>query len=230
MKIYLGRELREANKNSAADNRMMLDRSRVLMVNIIGSPGAGKTALLEQTLRHLSSHLTIAVIEGDLYTDADAKRLRGLCAKVIQINTEGSCHLEAGQIGELLVKENLLHTDIVFVENVGNLVCPAAFDLGEDLRVSLVSVTEGADKPCKYPLTFRDSHACIISKTDLLPYCDFDLDKVTGDLQTINSSLTVFTLSAKSGEGLAKWCRWLEAHVAKKKSALNSGLAVPSRE
>lgn len=230
MKIYLGRELREANKNSAADNRVMLDRHGVLMINIIGSPGAGKTALLERTLKQLTSRLTIAVVEGDLYTDADARRLEALCARVLQINTEGSCHLEAGDIGHLLASEGLLEADIVFVENIGNLVCPAAFDLGEDLRVALVSVTEGADKPRKYPLTFRDSHACVISKTDLLPYCEFDLDMVNADLRAINSGLTIFPLSAKSGEGLAKWYAWLEASVKEKKSVLKSGLPAPYRE
>ncbi|RJX25134.1 MAG: hydrogenase accessory protein HypB [Dethiobacter sp.] len=219
MKIYLARELQEANKNNAEDNRTLLLKNGVLMVNIIGSPGSGKTALLEQTLKALNNKYRIGVIEGDLYTAEDAKRLEQRAYQVLQINTEGSCHLEANYIGHLLNQNNssLLSADIIFIENIGNLVCPAEFDLGEDVRVSVLSVTEGNDKPRKYPLAFKVSDATLITKTDLLPYCDFNLDLTLRDMQKINDSSEVIPISIKTGEGLKNWCQWLEKQLDIKK-------------
>jgi hydrogenase nickel incorporation protein HypB len=219
MKIYLARELQEANKNNAEDNRNLLYQNRVLMINIIGSPGSGKTALLEHTLKALANKYRIGVIEGDLYTAEDAKRLEQWAYQVLQINTEGSCHLEANYIGHLLSQQrpSLLSADIIFIENVGNLVCPAEFDLGEDARVSLLSVTEGNDKPRKYPLAFKVSDATLITKTDLLPYCDFNLDLILSDMQKINDSAEVIPVTVKTGEGLEKWYQWLEKQLDIKK-------------
>lgn len=221
MRIYLARDLLKANQSNAAENRRILAESAVLMLNVIGSPGSGKTALLEATLKTLSAYRT-AVVEGDLYTSEDAQKLAPWCDHVLQINTEGACHLEAGYIGHLLLRENLLSAELLFIENIGNLVCPAEFDLGEDLRVVLISVTEGNDKPRKYPLSFKGASAVVITKTDLLPYCDFSIETVLEDLGRINPDLKIFTVSTKSGEGLESWCRWLEMQLtAKKRSALS---------
>jgi hydrogenase nickel incorporation protein HypB len=218
MRVYLAKELLEANQNNAGENRSLLRASGVLMVNLIGSPGSGKTALLEHTLKKLSGYRT-AVIEGDLYTDEDARRLSSWCNQIVQINTEGSCHLEAGYIGHLLAQENLLSAELLFIENIGNLVCPAEFDLGEDIRVVLLSVTEGNDKPRKYPLAFKVADAAVVTKTDLLPYCDFNLNQLNEDLRKINENLALFTVSTKTGEGLGDWCKWLEKLLQRKRSA-----------
>ena len=221
MRVYLAKDLLQANQQSAEENRRLLEQNNVFMVNVIGSPGSGKTSLLEATLKAIPSTRR-AVIEGDLYTSEDAEKLAPWCEKVLQINTEGACHLEAGHIGQLIVQEDLLSADLLLVENIGNLVCPAEFDLGEDLRVVLISITEGNDKPRKYPLAFQNASAVVITKTDLLPYCNFSIDTALADLRKINSNLKIFTVSTNSGEGLETWCRWLEDRLqAKIKSPWN---------
>jgi len=212
MRVYLAKNLKEANRNSAADNRKILREHGVLMVNMMGSPGCGKTSLLEETLKRLSPRYRLAVIEGDLYTAEDAQRLAPWTSRIVQINTEGACHLEANYIGHLLAQNSpaLLDAEILFIENIGNLVCPAEFDLGEDIGVTLLSVTEGNDKLRKYPLAFKETRATLITKLDLLEYVDFDLDHATLDLKNINEQAVIFPLSAKTGEGVKKWCDWLE--------------------
>lgn len=220
MRVFLAKNLREANQNNAQENRKLLIDNNVLLINIIGSPGSGKTALLEHTLEHISKTYRAAVIEADLYTSEDSDRLEPWCEHVLQINTEGGCHLEAGYIGHLLTVEApyLLDMDVIFIENIGNLVCPAEFDLGEDLRVALLSVTEGNDKPRKYPLAYQDSHASVITKTDLLPYCSFDLDEALNDLGRINNTIKAFPLSVQTGNGTGDWFQWLKACVEAKKN------------
>lgn len=215
MRVYLTKDLLHANKSNAEENRRFLAEKGTLMVNVIGSPGSGKTTLIERTLQAFSRN-RVSIIVGDLYTSEDAEKLTPWCDKVLQINTEGACHLEAGHIGHIMAKENLFESDLLFIENIGNLVCPAAFDLGEDFRVALLSVTEGNDKPRKYPLPFKSSSAALITKTDLLPYCDFDMNTATEDLQKINPDLKVFQVSCKSGEGLDSWCKWLDARLQAK--------------
>ncbi len=219
MRVYLAKKLREANSNNAADNRRFLEQYGVLMVNIMGSPGCGKTSLLEETLRRLSSRYRLAVIEGDLYTAEDAERLKPWAAEIVQINTEGGCHLEANLIGQLLTSDSpaLLQTEMLFVENIGNLICPAEFDLGEDLRVTLLSVTEGNDKPRKYPLAFKEAQATLITKTDLLAYVNFSLEQAMLDLKKLNAEGAIFPLSVKTGEGVENWCHWLEQKLAEKR-------------
>ena len=219
MRVYLAKNLREANKNSAADNRRILDKHGALMVNIMGAPGCGKTSLLEETLRRLSAKYRLAVIEGDLYTAEDAERLQPWTEEIVQINTEGGCHLEANLIGQLLAGDSpaLLQADILFIENIGNLVCPAEFDLGEDLRATLLSVTEGNDKPRKYPLAFKEAQATLITKTDLLEHVNFSLEQALLDLKKLNAEAAIFPLSAKTGEGVENWCRWLEKKLAEKR-------------
>ncbi|MEW5784847.1 MAG: hydrogenase nickel incorporation protein HypB [Bacillota bacterium] len=207
-----------ANQNNADENRRLLNQNAALMINIIGSPGPGKTTLLEATLKEMPSYRT-AVIEGDL-TSEDAQKLAPWCENVFQINTEGAYHLEAGHIGRLLIQENLFSTEFLFIENIGNLVCPAEFDLGEDMRIVVISVTEGNDKPRKYPLSFQNAAAVVVTKMDLLPYCDFSIDTARADLGRINPDLSIFTVSTKSGKGLDEWCRYLETRFrAKKRSA-----------
>jgi hydrogenase nickel incorporation protein HypB len=220
MRVYLTKDLLHANKSNAEENRKLLAEKGTLMVNVIGSPGCGKTTLIQRTLQAFSGY-RVSIIVGDLYTSEDAEKLTPWCEKVLQINTEGACHLEAGHIGHIMAKENLLASDLLFIENIGNLVCPAAFDLGEDFRVTLLSVAEGNDKPRKYPRPFQSSAAALVTKTDLLPYCTFDMKTATGDLQTINPDLEVFQVSCTSGEGLDSWYKWLDGKLqAKIKRAL----------
>lgn len=220
MRVFLAKNLREANQSNAQENRKILSDNKILLVNIIGSPGSGKTALLEHTLKFISKHYRAAVIEADLYTSEDSDRLEPWCEAVLQINTEGGCHLEAGFIGHLITAEApyLLDMDVIFIENIGNLVCPAEFDLGEDLRIALLSVTEGNDKPRKYPLAYKDSQASLITKTDLLPYCSFDLNEALNDLNRINSSIKIFPLSVQTGNDTGDWFQWLKARVEAKKN------------
>jgi len=217
LRIYLSRDLREANRSGAEGNRRLMKERRVLLVNVIGSPGSGKTALLQHTLKGLSGFVA-SVIEADLYTEEDARRLEPWCHGIAQINTEGACHLEAGMIGQIIQTDaDILSSDILFIENIGNLICPAEFDLGEDLRVTVLSVGEGSDKPAKYPLAFKESQAVILSKVDLLPFCDFDMSRVTEDIRRINPEATVIPLSVTTGEGLKPWLQWLEEKARLKK-------------
>lgn len=216
MRIYLSKDLREANSICADDNRKMLAENGVLLLNLMGSPGSGKTSLLEHTLPKLPDSCRVAVIEGDIYTAKDSERLSSCCSQVTQINTEGECHLEAGAVGYLLQEQGMLASDLVVIENVGNLVCPAEFDLGEDVKVAQLSVTEGDDKPAKYPLLFREAHCVLITKLDLLPYCNFDLQGVIRDLQTINPELKIVPISVKTGEGSEVWVEWLLEQIKAK--------------
>lgn len=216
MKVFMARDLLQANAGMALQNRGVFKRQDILVVNMISSPGAGKTTLLEKTLDMLSGSMRMAVIEGDIYTSRDAERLENRGAEIIQINTAGGCHLDAGMIAGVLGELPLEGLDLIFIENVGNLVCPAEFDLGEDFKVALLSVSEGSDKPAKYPLVFREARACLINKTDLLPYTDFNLEEVTRELGDINGSLEIFSLSAAGGEGLDAWCHWLKEEREKK--------------
>lgn len=213
LKVILGKGLLSANTQQAENNRELFRRSETAVVNIISSPGSGKTTLLEKTAAQLDSRIKIGVIVGDLYTDRDARRLAGAGARAIQINTEGLCHLNAGMVARALEVLEPPTPDLLFIENVGNLVCPAAFDLGEHVKVGLLSVAEGSDKPAKYPSVFRAAVAVVISKIDLLPHTDFDLPGCIAELTEINSQLEVFSVSARTGEGLDGWCRWLEQLV-----------------
>ncbi|CEP69363.1 Hydrogenase accessory protein HypB [Moorella glycerini] len=216
-KVILAQDLRQANRDQAAANRARFKTSDVMVVNLISSPGAGKTSILEATLARLAGEMKIGVIEGDIATSRDAARIAGWKVPVVQINTAGACHLDAALIAAALPELPLEELDLLFIENVGNLVCPAEFDLGEDVKVGILSVAEGSDKPLKYPLVFQEAQVLLLNKIDLLPYTDFDLAAFRQDLKALNPNLLVITLSARTGEGLEEWFLWLKQLVASKK-------------
>ena len=189
------------------------------MLNLISSPGSGKTSLLERTLNDLAGEFRMAVIEGDLQTDNDARRVAASGAQAVQINTEGGCHLNSSMISEALQAVDLEGLDILFIENVGTLVCPTDFDCGEDAKIALLSVTEGDDKPQKYPYLFHKAKAMILNKIDLLPYVDFDVDKARAHARAANADLAVMEVSCRTRSGLDAWYEWLRAATRAKKEA-----------
>jgi hydrogenase nickel incorporation protein HypB len=211
--------LLHANQEGADHNREHFDAWGITCLNIMSSPGAGKTVLLEQTLKALKDQLNIAVIEGDMTTELDADRLRQYNVPVIPINTGRSCHLDskmvAGGIHTLEHQYQPENIDLVLVENVGNLVCPAEFEVGEHAKVALLSVTEGEDKPLKYPVMFQQANCLLITKTDLAPYLDIDIDRIKANIRQINSKVTIITISAKTGEGLETWLDWVRSQTQK---------------
>ncbi len=201
------------NNLLAERNRGYFDAKNILAINLVSSPGSGKTSLLEKTLIDLKDELAFAVIEGDQQTTNDADRIHATGTKVTQINTGKGCHLDAHMVLHALQGMKPKQNSILFIENVGNLVCPAMFDLGEKERVVIISVTEGDDKPLKYPDMFYSSSLCIINKIDLLPYVPFDMDKVKANAKKINPNLEIIELSCTSGEGLSKWYEWLKVKI-----------------
>ncbi len=203
----------KANDVIAAGNRDFFANNNILAINMMSSPGAGKTTLIENTIRSLKDELTIAVIEGDIQTTYDADRISAVGAQVVQINTEGACHLDANMISQTLGQMDLDSVDSLIIENVGNLVCPASFDLGTDYKIALLSVTEGDDKPLKYPLMFDISSVLLINKIDLLPYVECDTGKIRDGALRINSDLEIFEVSCKTGEGMEGWLGWLKGKV-----------------
>lgn len=214
----LGINLLHANQQGADHNRAHFDEWGITCFNIMSSPGAGKTALLEKTLGTLSQQLKIAVIEGDMTTELDADRLRQYGVPVIAINTGRSCHLDskmvAGGIHRLEHEYDPTSFDLVLVENVGNLVCPAEFEVGEHIKVALLSITEGEDKPLKYPVMFQEADCLLITKLDLAPYLDVDLAQIEANVRQMNPHVTIIAVSAKTGEGLETWFEWVRSQVA----------------
>lgn len=212
--ITVERQILKRNDEIAEENRRTLNKHNIFSINLLSSPGSGKTALLEKTLKTLSGDYSIAVIEGDVQTDNDARRIDKLGIPVVQIITMGGCHLEAKLVQGALVKFQLEKLKFIVIENVGNLVCPANYDLGENKKVVMVSTTEGDDKPLKYPAMFRVADVMIINKTDLLPYVDFSVEKVRQNALHINGNLEIFETSCKTGEGLADWINWIRGHLS----------------
>lgn len=198
-----------ANDKWANKTRLLLAKEKVKMLNLIGAPGAGKTALLEQAVKKLSHRLALAVLEGDIETRNDAERLARLGCEVSQLLTGGGCHLEAKMVHYAIRDFPLRRLDLVVVENVGNLVCPAEFDIGEHAKAVVLSVTEGEDKPLKYPTIFREARAIVISKIDLLPYVPFKLNRCLEFIRKINPYAPVFQMSALTGKGTGEWIDWL---------------------
>jgi len=213
MKVKVVTRILEVNVRIAAENRRLFDEAGVYVINLMSAPGAGKTSLLEKTIKELGGKIKTAVIEGDIAGTSDAERIGSLGVPVIQINTGGACHLDANMISEVLGEIPLKETNLLFVENVGNLVCPAEFAIGEDIKAMLLSLTEGDDKPLKYPLMFQESSALIINKIDLLPHTNASIDKIKKDAISLNPLLKIFEVSCKTGEGISKWTDWLTKKV-----------------
>jgi hydrogenase nickel incorporation protein HypB len=208
-----------ADRESAARIRRELERRRTLMINLISSPGSGKTALLEATISRLKTRVRLAALEGDVAADLDAARLcrQGIPAR--QILTAGACHLDARQIEHEIGHLGREPLDIIFVENVGNLICPAHYDLGEDFKLALLSVAEGDDAPFKYPATFSKASLVVVTKADLLPHVDFDIERVRRKLRAVQPDAGLAITSTRSGEGLDAWCRWLGQRLETKRAA-----------
>jgi hydrogenase nickel incorporation protein HypB len=202
-----------ANDRLAAENRRTLDQARVFSINLMASPGAGKTSLIERTVRGLSGRLRLGVIDGDIATSLDADRAAAAGAAALQINTGGDCHLDAVMLHQALPGLNLAELDLLIVENVGNLVCPASFSLGTHQSILIASTPEGDDKPYKYPGMYRGVDALVINKIDLLPYVTFDMEFFRRGVEALNPGVLTFPLSCRSGEGLETWLDWLTAQV-----------------
>ncbi|MEP3048090.1 MAG: hydrogenase nickel incorporation protein HypB [Roseibium sp.] len=209
--IQIEADILGKNNSYADQNRTLLADKGVLALNLVSSPGSGKTTLLVETLKRLSGSISAMVIEGDQQTSNDADRIRETGAAAIQINTGKGCHLDAHMVGHAVEKLPLEAGGILFIENVGNLVCPAAFDLGEAARVVILSVTEGEDKPFKYPDIFANADLMILNKTDLLPHLDFDVEAVLANARKVNRKIKILQVSARTGEGLDSWLNWLDA-------------------
>jgi hydrogenase nickel incorporation protein HypB len=220
-KIDVERKIQDENDRVAERNRKAFTDAGVFVVNIISSPGSGKTTLLEATLDRLAGELTISVIEGDVSTERDMDRVRARGASGVQINTGGGCHLSAVMIEKVLGEVDLDSAEIVFIENVGNLICPSTYDLGEDVRMVLLSTTEGDDKPMKYPAIFHEATLAVINKTDLLPHLTYDMEKVEKEIRVLNPDCEILRLSALSGEGMDTWIEWIMKKMAEKKRAFS---------
>ncbi|TAF63540.1 MAG: hydrogenase accessory protein HypB [Cytophagales bacterium] len=209
--------LLQANDFVADAIRKAVNERNILLINIVSSAGSGKTTLLQETAKRLKDRLRIKVLVGDLETERDAERIKQTGIEALQIVTGGICHLEAQMIWQAMQKIDIDNTDVLIIENVGNLVCPASFDLGEDYRITLIATTEGDDKPRKYPKMFLTSEMMLISKADLLPYLPFSVEAVIKDAKEVNPNIEHITVSSTSGEGIEAWCNWLVAKLKEKR-------------
>jgi hydrogenase nickel incorporation protein HypB len=215
MVIKIMKNILDRNQDKADEVRRKLNSRKVAMVNIISSPGAGKTTLLERTCEALGNKMKIGIIEGDITTDRDAQRLKKYNVPIVVINTEGGCHLDSHSISKVIDLFDLDELDVLFVENVGNLICPSHFDLGESFKIAVVSTAEGDDKPAKYPMLFREAKAVLLNKTDLIPHTNFNIVSFVNDLQLINPHIPLFQISCTRGDGLGEWMRWIEEAIAR---------------
>ena len=211
--LRIEEDLLSKNNRLAGQNRQMFREQGVFVLNLVSSPGSGKTTLLEKTISALAPAMRIAVLEGDQQTSHDADRIAATGVPVKQINTGAGCHLDAHMVGHGVADFDLAETDVLMIENVGNLVCPASFDLGEHHKIVVLSVTEGEDKPIKYPHMFRAADVLLLNKTDLLPYLDFDLDKCREFARQVNPRIRIFELSCKNGTGFDDWLSWLRQQI-----------------
>jgi len=211
--VTIERKVLEKNDELALQNRKVFQQAGAFVINIVSSPGSGKTSILERTLEHLKGRLRIAVIEGDVQTDFDAQRVAKFGVPVVQIVTNGGCHLDANLVQDALGNMDLKGIQLLVIENVGNLVCPANYDLGEHIKVVVASTTEGDDKPLKYPTMFRQASVLLVNKIDLLPYVNCNLAELKANAFKINPTLKVFEISCTTNQGIAEWCRWLEQQV-----------------
>jgi hydrogenase nickel incorporation protein HypB len=214
--IKIERQVLAKNDEIARENRALLQQHDVYALNMVSSPGAGKTSLIEQTLEQLEGELKVCVIEGDLQTDLDAQRVAKYNVPVVQIVTQGACHLEARLVSDALQQAGLQGVDLLIIENVGNLVCPANYDLGEALKVVVLSTTEGDDKPLKYPGMFLNASVLVINKIDLTPYVNCDVNTIKRNALQINPKLKIFETSCTTGAGIEEWCNWLKERARSK--------------
>ena len=212
-KIKIKKNILSENEKYSIENSFFLMQKKKLCLNMISSPGSGKTTILTRTITELRDKLNIGVIEGDIQTDFDARRIRAADAPVVQINTEGACHLSAVQVSKALKDLPVDDLDLIIIENVGNLVCPSAFELGEAGKLAVLSVAEGDDKPAKYPAIFAKSKVLLINKIDLLGHVDFDLERAKADARRLNRTIEIFLISAKTGQGMNNWYDWLIEQV-----------------
>ncbi len=217
-KINVEKKIQSDNERTASEIRQVFKDADVFVLNIISSPGSGKTTLLEGTLDRLASEFNILVIEGDVTTERDMDRVRAHGAGGIQINTGGGCHLSANMVQDVLGTLDLESADLVFIENVGNLICPATYDLGEDIRMVLLSTTEGDDKPMKYPAIFHESQMAVVNKIDLLPYLPYDIERAEKEVRVLNPQCEIMRVSALKGDGMDAWCDWLRGKLAEKRA------------
>ncbi len=213
--ITIERKVLEKNDELAAQLRNEFKKNKLFVINIVSSPGSGKTSILEKTIEKLKGKINLAVIEGDVQTDLDAKRVEKYNVPVVQIVTNGGCHLDAKLVKDALDSINLSDISFLVIENVGNLVCPAGYDLGEDYKIVVLSTTEGDDKPLKYPKMFINSSILIINKVDLLPYVNCNIKELRDNALMINPDLKVFETSATTGAGIEDWCEWILANIKK---------------
>jgi len=218
-KISVVEKVHSANDQLASENKQQLDQASLFSLNIMASPGAGKTSLIEKTLHMLKSNYKIAAIDGDVATSIDADRAAEAGATAVQINTGGQCHIDAHMLRNAFMELDLDEFDLLLVENVGNLICPASFKLGTDKNVLIASIPEGDDKPYKYPAMYQDVDALIINKIDLLPYVKFDMDYFQKGVQMLNPDLITFPVSCTTGEGIEKWVNWVREHIEDKKAS-----------
>lgn len=214
MKIQIASKILDANEKIAAENRQVFDNHKIFALNLMSSPGAGKTSLLEKTIKHLEGKEKIGVIAGDISGIDDAQRIENLGIPVVQINTGGACHLDANIINNALQDLPLDDITLLFIENVGNLVCPAEFNLGENIKAMILSLTEGHDKPLKYPLMFQQSSVLILNKIDLMPFLDVSVEKIKRDVFSLNPSIRIFEVSCKTDEGIENWVKWLQTLIS----------------
>ena len=224
MDIPVMQDILGRNDMVASENKALFDKNNVLAINLLGSPGSGKTTILEKTIANLKNDLRLAIIEGDLFTDKDADRIAQHNVPVIQINTNGGCHLDAPMVKEVLSDLDLANLDVVIIENVGNLVCPAEFIVGEDMKITVLSITEGDDKPLKYPIIFKESQAVILNKVDILPFTNFDMESAKHDLKCIHPQLEIMETAASNGQGIDEWCDFIRKEFKKKQERLNRGI------
>jgi hydrogenase nickel incorporation protein HypB len=213
MQIKVMENILDRNDQIAAEVHNRLSAAGILVLNLLGSPGCGKTSLLENTIRALKGKISMAVIEGDLFTAKDAERIEQHGIPVVQINTAGGCHLDANMVKSALDCMDLAGLDMIIIENVGNLVCPAEFNIGEDCKVTVLSITEGDDKPLKYPLVFKEASAVILNKVDLLPYTNFDMESAVKDITGINPNVMLLKASCQNDTGLSEWYNWIIEQV-----------------
>jgi len=216
MKVAVVKNILEANQRLAEENRQAFDERGLLVINLMSSPGAGKTTLLEKTIHLLKNEYKVGVVEGDIQSTYDAERIGKTGVPVVQINTGGACHLDSNMVREALKTLDLRNLNLLVIENVGNLVCPAEFQLGEHFKAMILSVAEGDDKPLKYPLMFQESRVLLINKIDLLPFCDCNVNLMEERARAINPSLQIFRVSCRTGEGLEAWIAWLRGEIGKR--------------